>query len=235
MNYVVRKEVLYLQKHFDIGREILKVLAVISMTIDHAGVILFSEYMFLRLVGRLAFPIFCYLLILGVESTRNVRNYFARLFFFALVSQVPYYFAFGFTPFDQLNIFFTLSSGVLLVFFYKKNRLLVLFPVLAAVFLNFEGNIYGIALIGCMSVLKKDTRLGIFAFLALNVSLYFIQNIQIFSLFALPIILLHKNGLFKMERKINENSVLYSFRKYFFYVYYPLHLTVFYVVKSSFF
>lgn len=235
MNYVVRKEVLYLQEHFDIGREILKVIAVISMTIDHAGAILFSGCIFLRLVGRLAFPIFCYLLILGVESTRNVRNYFERLFFFALVSQVPYYFAFGFTPSDQLNILFTLSSGVVLVVFYKRNSLLILFPVLAAVFLNFEGNIYGIALIGCMGVLKKDTRLGILALLTLNVSLYFIQKIQVFSLLALPIILLHKNGLFKIERKTNENSVFYSCRKYFFYVYYPLHLTVFYVVKLSFF
>jgi len=74
------------QGGFDLGREILKWIAIITMTIDHIGAILFPEFEVLRVIGRLSFPLFAYLLILGMENTRNIRNYFTRLFIFALIN-----------------------------------------------------------------------------------------------------------------------------------------------------
>ncbi|MFH0897541.1 MAG: TraX family protein [Candidatus Bathyarchaeota archaeon] len=57
------------------GREILKWIAIISMTIDHLGAIIYPDYLLLRVIGRLAFPIFSYLLVLGVGSTRSKGHY----------------------------------------------------------------------------------------------------------------------------------------------------------------
>ena len=106
---------------FDYGREMLKWLAIITMTVDHVGAVLYQDFTVLRWIGRLAFPLFAYLLILGMENTRNVRKYFVRLFVFALVSQVPFFLAIDYAPFEFLNIFFTLTSGLLFIYFFNKG------------------------------------------------------------------------------------------------------------------
>lgn len=200
------------------------------MTIDHVGAILLPQIVFLRFIGRLAFPIFCYLLILGVESTRSVKSYFMRLLLFALISQTPYFLAFEIRPYEQLNIFFTLLFGGLSVYlFYKRNQL-VLLPVLAAFFLNSEAGLYGIAFVGCMGLLKKNTLLGVLASVLLNYQYIFGWNIQALSLLSLSVIILHKHGFFRIERETEENAAYFSWGKYVFYVYYPLHLTLLYLI-----
>ncbi|MCJ7633957.1 conjugal transfer protein TraX [Candidatus Bathyarchaeota archaeon] len=215
-------------QNYDTGREILKWIALITMTIDHIGAILFPEYEFLRVIGRLSFPIFGYLVVLGVESTRNVRNYFLRLFLFALISQVPFYLALGYPPFESLNIFFTLSFGVLSL----TNPLMIVVSLFASALLNFDYNVYGIGLIIAMRVLKDNTKYGVMILIILNIIFVFASPIQIFSLLALPIIILYKNGVLNIERAMNERHLKNSFRKYLFYSYYPIHLTVLYIIKS---
>jgi len=113
---------LTVQRGYDLGRESLKWLAILTMTIDHVGVALYPEHIVLRYIGRLSFPLIAYLLILGLESTRNVKNYFTRLLLFALISQVPFYLARGVLPWEQLNIFFTLSLGVLFIYLFERNN-----------------------------------------------------------------------------------------------------------------
>jgi len=183
-----------MDRGLEAGREILKWMAIVSMTIDHIGASLYPQFEFLRLIGRLSFPLFCYLLVLGLENTRNVGNYFMRLFLFALISQVPFYLAFGMGPFESLNVFFTLSSGLAFLYFYqKKNIPLALLPVLASLILRFDYGIYGILLIGSMYLIRKDAELGIVSVVMLNLAFSFMWSTQFMSLFALPIILYH-NG-----------------------------------------
>lgn len=224
------KECLHLERRFDLGREILKWIAIITMTIDHLGAILFPEHLVLRIIGRLAFPIFCYLIVLGVETTRNVRNYFIRLLLFAFVSQVPYYLALGYEPFASLNIFFTLSFGIL----FFIHPLLILLSISVSYLLNFDYGPYGIALIASMYVLRKDIRNGIALIVLLNILYFFISEIQPLSLLALPIIISHKNRFIKKEKEADGNNFYPLWRKYFFYIYYPLHLTALYIIKMSF-
>jgi len=220
---------------FDFGRELFKWIAIITMTVDHVGVILYPEFEVLRLIGRLSFPLFAYLLILGSETTRNVRNYFIRLFVFALISQVPFFLALDNGPFDSLNIFFTLSAGLLFIHFFKKTSLLVLAPVVAALVLPFDYSIYGIAVIGSMYILNENTKLGVAALIMLNTLFLVPWNIQFLSISAIPLIVLHKNGSLKITRETTEGFKIPLWRKYFFYVYYPLHLTLLYILKLYFF
>ena len=216
---------------FDSGRKLLKWIAIITMTVDHVGVILYPEFTVLRFIGRFSFPLFAYLLILGIENTRNIRYYFTRLFIFALISQVPFFLALGYGPFDSLNIFFTLSSGLLFIYFFKKSSVFVLVPVFASLVLPFDYGIYGIAVIGCIFILKENTKFGVFSLVLLNTLFLVPWSIQFLSISAIPLILLHKNGSLNITKETTEQFTIPLWRKYFFYVYYPLHLTLLYIIK----
>ena len=118
----------------------LKMIACITMLIDHIGAScieaglllpeletgevsggawnrlpLYQLDRVLRFTGRLAFPIFCFLLVEGFVHTHDVKKYVRRLFLFALISEVPFDLAFFRTPFDfsAQNVYWTLALGVL--------------------------------------------------------------------------------------------------------------------------
>ena len=220
---------------FDFGRELLKWIAIITMTVDHVGAMLYPEFTVLRFIGRFSFPLFAYLLILGMENTRNIRNYFTRLFIFALISQVPFFLAIDYGPFDSLNIFFTLSSGLLFIYFFKKSSVFVLVPVFASLVLPFDYGIYGIAMIGCMYILKENTKFGVVSLVLLNTLFLVPWNIQFLSISAIPFIVLHKNGSLNITKETTEEFTIPLWRKYFFYVYYPLHLALLYLIKLYYF
>ena len=224
----------YLQG-FDLGRELLKWIALITMTVDHVGAILYPEITVLRVIGRLSFPLFAYLLILGMESTRNMRNYFIRLFLFASISQVPFFLALDYEPFAYLNIFFTLSLGLLFVHFFKKASAYAIVPLLVSFILPIDYSIYGLAMIGCMYILTENTRFGVAALVLLNVLFLVPWNSQFLSIAAIPLILLHKKGSLKIKREVNEKVAYPLWRKYFFYVYYPLHLALIYLINLYYF
>ena len=205
------------------------------MTVDHVGLIFYPELEVLRVVGRLSFPLFAYLLVLGMETTRNIRNYFIRLFVFAFISQVPFFLAIGSGPFDSLNIFFTLSAGLLFIHFFKKNSLFAAVPLLASLVLPFDYAVYGVAVIGCMYILTEDTKFGVVSLVLLNALFLAPWNIQFLAVAAIPLILLHKSNSLKTKIETNEDYRFPVWKKYFFYVYYPLHLTLLYIIKLYYF
>ena len=102
----------------------LKLIAVISMLIDHTSAVILEQIpglenpaLLMRIIGSLALPIYCVLLVEGVYHTRSRAKYAGRLFLFALISEVPFDLAFSrrMWDFSSNNVFFTLLFGLLVI------------------------------------------------------------------------------------------------------------------------
>ncbi len=106
----------------------LKVLAIVTMVIDHIGLFFFPHIEFLRIIGRLAFPIFAWLIANGAYHTRDIKKYIGRLSLLAVVSQLPFALANGFieTPFVYLNVVFTLVFGLGAIYIIRTYNNLTL-------------------------------------------------------------------------------------------------------------
>ena len=91
----------------------LKLIAACTMFIDHMGYTLFPGVMWLRCIGRVAFPIFCFLIAEGCVHTHDRKKYALRLFMFAVLSEIPFNLMTGWAvwnPYDQ-NVLWTLLLG----------------------------------------------------------------------------------------------------------------------------
>ena len=105
----------------------LKYIAVLSMLIDHIAVVLLNPvsitYWVSRFIGRLAFPIFVFLMVEGFRKTSNRLNYIKRIFIFAIISEVPFDLAF-FRLFDftHQNVLFNLGIGAVMLFIIEKYK-----------------------------------------------------------------------------------------------------------------
>ncbi len=101
--------------------EILKILAILFMVIDHVNRIIYDgEQLWMLAVGRMAFPLFCFIAAYHYEKPlRNFRKYVISLLVFGAISQPIY--AWALNP-NQLNIFFTLAAGLMAIWFYDNHQ-----------------------------------------------------------------------------------------------------------------
>lgn len=102
----------------------LKLFAIVTMLIDHIGYMYFPDYLLLRSIGRLSFPIFAYQVAIGYDKTSDLKRYMERLFIFGIIAQMPYAFfspTLDFEPF-RLNIMFTLLLALLFLHSYEMTK-----------------------------------------------------------------------------------------------------------------
>lgn len=146
-----------------IPQELLKLTACATMLIDHIGAVFFPNALWLRVIGRIAFPIYCFLLAEGMRHTRNPVKYLLRLSVGILLAELPFdYLFFGHFTWEHQSVMVTLTLGAFMLLCMQKipNRFLkILLPVpfaliAKAAMCDYGG--YGILLIAVFSFCKKQ-------------------------------------------------------------------------------
>lgn len=221
----------------------IKIFAVVLMCIDHFSVAFFGQdTTVLRLIGRIGFPLFAFMIAEGARRTKNREKYMLRLFLFAFVSEVPFDFFVSSSFFNiyYQNVFFTLFFGLFVIWCYElfktKNLgfLSVLPLIIACVGAAFLNTDYGATGVLCIFIFyvfaEKDffARLAAYAaaiaVLSVNITstgLYFV-NVELYALLALiPIFLYNGKKGFRMN-------------KYFFYAFYPAHMLILKLLAYAF-
>lgn len=212
------------------SQEGLKIMACVTMLIDHIGATLIPN-MNLRIIGRLAFPIYCFLLVEGIWHTRDVKKYAGRLAIGALLSEVPFdLLFFGRITWSYQSSMVTLLLGLAAVFWgrQKKNYWLpfaVCFFV--AEFLNTDYGGWGVALI-CMFAITEEMPHRYWLQLAGMALVFWCMDSYVltFGSFRIPIQFFGLPALIPIwlysGKKLTHNWVA----QWMFYLFYPVHLMV---------
>jgi len=210
----------------------LKLIAACAMLIDHTVYVFYSEQLFLRSIGRLAFPIFAYMVAIGYSRTRNLKNYIFRMLLFAILAQVPYVFMIGDFKNIPFNVIFTLLFGLISIYAIDKGGLIIGFIVslalaLFAQFGGFDHYAFGVLLVIAFYYTRDSKLLRnisstilILLFTLSYLIPYGVESwiwiIILFYLFAIPFINLYNN----------KKGIDNPFTKWFFYVFYPIHISL---------
>ncbi len=165
----------------------MQMLAMLTMLIDHIGLVFYPEDPLWRLIGRIAFPLYCYALVQGYFRTRDIYKYLTRLFVIGLVSQPLYMWGLGA---DNINVIGTLFVSLTALYLCDKLghpllRALLIggFAVLLTL-LPFDYNAYGMLLVVIYRYLQSHAAVA--AHLAMNIAywLYAGWFLQMFSAIA---------------------------------------------------
>lgn len=219
-----------------ISADTLKWIAMITMFIDHVGAVVLeyipqfelpavnAAYYVMRYIGRLAFPLFCFLLVEGYHHTSNRMRYLRDLLIFGLISEIPFEICFMSEPGNGFhNIFWTLALGlgVLMALDYAKtkyvnatwmNLLIMVVGAYAAETLGCDYGAIGVLLIFILYQTRNDrAKQSIFGGIAM---LYEVTGPIAFVL----------TYFYNGERKIKKY-------KYVFYAFYPVHLILLYLIR----
>lgn len=220
----------------------IKLLAILFMIVDHIGVYLFPNIILLRVIGRLSFPLFCWLIANGARYTHNINSYLFRLFVFALISQYPFYLVNKLVGIPwALNVFFTLSLGLLAIKILKESKsvyLNIAVVLLASLVAEFSGSDYG--MFGVLSIVlfyiyfgkPKETSISqtVVYFLAVTYTVAVIY-LTVANPLYYYIIFLKPFGLLSLMFINNYNKRSGPKTGYLFYAVYPVQYFLFYILK----
>lgn len=128
----------------------MQIVAMLTMLIDHIGHIFFPDVLWWRVIGRIAFPIYCYCIVRGYFLTSDLNRYFMRLFALGLLSQIPFMLALDVQGINVIGTLF-ISLAVLYALDQLKSMPLKVVIVLAAAALldalPFDYGSYGLLLV----------------------------------------------------------------------------------------
>lgn len=208
----------------------LMMISCLTMLIDHIGILLGCTFM--RVIGRLAMPIYAYFIAVGVEKTSNLKKYLLRLLVASVAAQMPYMFAIG--KHDG-NVCITWLIAALVLIVLKKNTTVFskMIPVAGLLSLSciipMDYGIYGVLVVLLFQYRnrKKNTYRSILLFTALFLSGFLFQDaIQCFAALAVPIIVVcEKTGTERVQSPVVK--IVYRW-------FYPAHLSVLVVFKYIF-
>ena len=206
----------------------LKILAIIFMTVDHVGLLLFPSVRILRAIGRLAFPIFAFQIGVGFKHTHSKEKYILRMILFTLISQYPFALflkAVNIAPILNIGATFTLALLALYsIDKFKKSwikyPMLIIIACISA-YVPMDYGLIGVLIVIALYFSSQNKVIGISSFISLEIINCAISK----SLFSLPATL----AIFPI--------LLYNGKKgpnikYLFYVFYPFHMLILLVIKD---
>ena len=224
---------------------VLKLIAVITMLIDHTAAHLkayvpflrnklftlslplissrtITPYFIMRGIGRTAFPLFCFLLVEGWKHTSNRFRYGLSLLICAFLSEFPFDVVHGSVPYNRQNVFFTLFFGFIALCIYDRYRekfalrgLLLVALFVFAFFFAADYRIAGVAFILLIYVAQADILVvGFIGCVVLQITSF-------------PAYILM--ALYNFKRGFVKGPVL----KYAFYLFYPVHLLVLWLIQLA--
>lgn len=227
----------------------LKVIAIIAMTIDHIADLLYPGMPnniitnILHIIGRLTAPIMFFFICEGFFYTKNLKKYITRLFAFALISHFAYCFSFGinYIPFstgeifNQTSIMWTLAWSVIALYIvYEKNNLKewqkwLLVILIDVITFSADWSCIGVMIIlsmyGNRENLEKQMK-GMMFWTSIYALVSFIFVNKIYGIIQLFVIL-----VYPLLRRYNGEKGKAKWLKWFFYIYYPLHLVIIGVLR----
>ena len=210
----------------------LKLIAMITMAIDHTGAILFPEHIWLRIIGRLAFPIFAYMVAEGFYYTHNKNRYLLRMGIFACVTEpffdLAFYGRLGFTHQNVCLTFFIAIAGLYAIYMVQQK----------------VNNIVAVKLISCViivifALVAQFLRTDYGSFGVMLVYVYYMlrDNYLEKHIFSTVLQIVCATGIQRYSALSTIPLMLYNGKrgrglKYMFYVFYPAHLFVLYLISQ---
>jgi TraX protein len=204
----------------------IKWIAIVTMIVDHIGLFFFPHLPALRIIGRLSFPLFAWLIANGAKHTTNIVKYLSRLYFFALFSQGPFFMAnVTIDPkFSGVNVLGTLFLGLAAIYIIKGTKdkriwgLVTIICALIAQYIQTDYGGFGVVSVVLFYVFYDNfLELVTSQLILVLAQIFFIQSnsFEITSLLSLIIIKFYNN-----EEGIRM--------KYFFYLFYPVQYALYY-------
>lgn len=218
------------KRTFGVSGFTLKLIAVITMIIDHIGYVLFPGEIAFRVVGRMAFPIYCFLIVEGFFHTSNLKKYIIRLGLFAVISEIPFNMMISGKGVDLLhqNVFFTLLIGLVTIYCIQMTLNQVLKSValamgmFVALVLKTDYSLYGVLIIYIFYEMREKRALACTVMSVVSFLKSTLQGTAVTA--AVPIFFYNgKKGPAFADKKI---------WKYGFYAIYPIHILVLYIIAT---
>ena len=216
--------------HFGLTNNQLKIIAMLAMLIDHVGLQLLPHVGILRCIGRIAFPIFAYMIAEGCRHTKNRKRYLLSILMLGIVCQAVYSVALGSL---YMNVLLTLSASILMIYsidlLIERKTLLSACPLVLCVIMTLvlctllpelldgtdfaiDYGIFGI-LLPVMVYYAPTATLKLFACALALLGLVITRGAwQWYAFLSLPLLAIYNGERGKVRMK------------YAFYIFYPLHL-----------
>lgn len=224
------------EKKWGLTNNQLKLIAMLTMLIDHIGVYLYPDVMLLRIIGRISFPIFAYMIAEGCRYTKNRGEYLGMIAALGVICQVVFYVAMGSL---YMGILITFSLSILCIYavdyFLKKkdfaSGLLMVFTLLEVLFL--------VKILPSMATFTDyDVDYGLVG-IVLPIVVYYMPK-KLYKLAAAAGVLLSmgwsRGGIYWYAMLSLPFLALYNGRrgkhklKYMFYIFYPAHLVLLFFI-----
>lgn len=232
------------ERKIGISQEALKLIACVTMLIDHFGASLLLElqipkmaqiYYTCRSIGRIAFPIYCFLLVEGMHHTRNPLNYILRLAAGILLAELPFDMLFeGHFCWSAQNVMVTLTLGAVMLLCMRKTDKKWLKPLMVlpfAILAELAKCDYGAGGIVMIAVFALFDRLSLqtVALFLVNWQLLPSAAVSVFGVVViiqlLAVAAMVPIGLYSGKKLTHSRAVQWAF-----YLFYPVHLLVLWTI-----